>query len=86
MRAPVVLPFLLPIAYAVNLDCSDIPVDGHHYNFKELGGPHWVNMIEKTEFGYKNTTFSIDLCKSLPTKSEDKGLATCKETGTRSKC
>ncbi|KAF9639176.1 Mannose-6-phosphate receptor binding protein [Lasiodiplodia theobromae] len=57
----------------VMFDCKDVVVDGTRYDFHELGGPRSVYFTEKQPPAVLNTTFTVDICKSLkPIKGVDK--------------
>ena len=57
---------LIPsLAIAISLDCKDVRVDGVSFNFKPLGGPHSLYRIKEQSNGFKNTTFTLDICQAL---------------------
>lgn len=46
-------------------DCGKIVLKGKPYDLRELGGPKSVLQSEPRASGFKNTTFTIDICKPL---------------------
>jgi hypothetical protein len=55
-----------------NLDCEDIRTDGAHWNLSKLGGPKSVMHPVDDGASWKNTTYTIDLCRPLRRESFDK--------------
>nr|CDP30495.1 Putative Autophagy protein Atg27 [Podospora anserina S mat+] len=58
-----------PAPAAAKFNCEKLPVDGYTYNFKELSGPHTVVTSEFLAPSYHNTTYTIDLCGGLKSKT-----------------
>ncbi|KAH8878996.1 autophagy-related protein 27 [Thozetella sp. PMI_491] len=52
-------------AAAKLLDCENLLVDGHKFNFWELRGPHSVVTSGFQSPTYTNTTYTIDICRYL---------------------
>ncbi|CAN8103435.1 unnamed protein product [Discula destructiva] len=59
-----------PVAAGVGFDCSHILVDGQKFDFGALKGPHSVvtSIQHETPWEFKNTTYTLDLCKPLEKK------------------
>lgn len=79
-REPRLLPtlvFLLPATLPLSsglLNCKDTIIDGKHYTFSALDGPHSVTWSRQHPPSIVNTTFTIDICKPLRrTKGVPKG-------------
>ncbi|KUJ21570.1 uncharacterized protein LY89DRAFT_377990 [Mollisia scopiformis] len=53
-------------------DCNNIVLKGRQWHLKELGGPKSVLQSEELASGFKNTTYTIDICK--PLKRENKEI------------
>lgn len=66
----IVFPFLA--AAVGNLDCSHIVVDKVSWDLSKLGGPKSVLNSEDKTASFRNTTYTIDLCKPLKRVSFDK--------------
>lgn len=63
--SPLLLLLLAVCSHAISLDCSNVRDGGVSFNLKSLGGPHSVYRIEDHTDTYKNTTFTIDICRPL---------------------
>ncbi|KAK1778493.1 autophagy-related protein 27 [Copromyces sp. CBS 386.78] len=59
------------------LHCKEIVVDGHKYNFGELGGPHTVVTNEYDPPAYYNYTYTLDICAPLKRKGDVKKEEQC---------
>ncbi|KAK3344631.1 autophagy-related protein 27 [Neurospora tetraspora] len=57
--------------------CKEIVVDGHKYNFGELGGPHTVVTNEYDPPAYYNYTYTLDICAPLKRKGDVKKEEQC---------
>jgi len=64
-------------------DCSKVSADGQTFDLSKLGGPHSV--MESTEQlpTFRNTTYTIDICKSLERPKSIPDSKKCPD-GTRS--
>lgn len=57
---------LLPASIsAVTLDCQHIRVDKQSFDLSALGGPKTVHQLQYLQPSISNTSFTIDICKSL---------------------
>lgn len=62
--------FPLLAAAAGGITCDKIVIDKtHHWNLEKLGGPRSVLHSEDRGVSYRNTTYTIDICKPLRRKS-----------------
>lgn len=59
------------------MNCKEIVVDGHKYNFGELGGPHTVVTNEYDPPAYYNYTYTLDICAPLKRKGDVKKEEQC---------
>ncbi|KAK3947865.1 autophagy-related protein 27 [Pseudoneurospora amorphoporcata] len=59
------------------MHCKEIVVDGHKYNFGELGGPHTVVTNEYDPPAYYNYTYTLDICAPLKRKGDVKKEEQC---------
>jgi len=66
------------------LQCKDMVLDGHKFDFGSLEGPHTVITSEFHPPTYTNTTYTLDLCAFLKRKSDAKKDEDC-PNGTRGK-
>ncbi|KAK3490202.1 autophagy-related protein 27 [Neurospora hispaniola] len=57
--------------------CKEIVVDGHKYDFGELGGPHTVVTNEYDPPAYYNYTYTLDICAPLKRKGDLKKEEQC---------
>lgn len=63
--------FLLPsLAFGINLDCKHVRVETTDFDLSELGGPRSVLHSVDQGLSFKNTTFTIDICKGLQRKKD----------------
>jgi len=71
-NAGLLLSMLFPslIVAVGNLDCSQIVTDGKMWDLSELGGPRSVMDSHETALRWRNTTYTIDICKNLK-RSDD---------------
>ena len=53
------------VAVAITLDCAQIRVDKTNFDLSELDGPKSVLHSVDQGVSLKNTTYTIDICKSL---------------------
>lgn len=58
---------------ALTFDCAHINVDKYKYDFSPLGGVHELYHVNETESAVTNTTYVLNICKSLGTKASDRG-------------
>lgn len=52
-------------------------MDGHKYNFGELGGPHTIVTNEYDPPAYYNYTYTLDICAPLKRKGDVKKEEQC---------
>jgi hypothetical protein len=53
------------LASASGFDCKDIVVDKVKYDLSGLDGVHTIYHVEKTEAYVVNTTYVLNICKTL---------------------
>ena len=63
--SPLLFLLFTSFLHAINLDCANLRDGGVTFNLKALDGPHSVYQIEDHGNTYKNTTFTLDICKQL---------------------
>lgn len=73
-NAAVLSSILFPLFAAAvgNLDCKDVVTDKVHWDLSKLGGPKSVLHSLDEDASFRNTTFTIDLCRPLKRVSFDK--------------
>lgn len=56
---------LTSLASASGFDCQNIIADGYKYDLYGLNGVHTIYHVEKTEDYIVNTTYVLNICKTL---------------------
>jgi hypothetical protein len=77
----ILFPFL---ASAMNLDCERILTDKTHWDLSKLGGPKSTLYSVDEEASWRNTTYTIDLCRPLKRVDKVDDAYQC-PSGTRGK-
>lgn len=71
MLSAVLLPLLA--AASGGITCEKVVLDKtHSWDLSELGGPKSVMHSEDRGVSFKNTTYTIDICKPLKRTSKEK--------------
>lgn len=67
------------VSLAVAFPCDHIQVDGQKFDFSSLGGPHSVitTIRNETPWEWRNTTYTLDLCKPLEKKGGGRASESC---------
>lgn len=61
------------LSSALSFDCAHLNVDKYKYDLSPLGGVHELYHVNETETAVTNTTYVLNICKSLGSKASDRG-------------